>query len=104
MESGCTQCRNIQVKIIRAVKKFIVTHAKITINLFQRGAVKRVLGFSNDFLSVGSSHSIWQNHHNGIRFNVYCVHFLSFHKLQIFGGNQTQNSGTFIQHFLAAIK
>jgi hypothetical protein len=48
----------MQVKIIHAVKKFIVTHAKRTINLFHSGAVKSVLGFSNDFLSFGSSHSI----------------------------------------------
>jgi hypothetical protein len=48
----------MQVNITHAVKKFIVIHAKITINLFQRGAVKSVFGLSKDFLSVGSSHSI----------------------------------------------
>jgi hypothetical protein len=48
----------MQVNIIHAVKKFIATHAKITINLFQSGAVKSVFGLSNDLVSVGSSHSI----------------------------------------------
>ena len=104
IERGCTQCQNIQVNIIQAVKKFIVTHAKITINFFRSGAVRSVFGLSKDFLSFGSSHSIWQNHPSGIQFNVYWVHCLSFHKLQILGGSQIQNSGTFIQHFLAAIK
>jgi hypothetical protein len=87
-----------------AVKKFIVTHANITINLFQSGAVKSVFGFLYVLSSVGSSHSNEQNHHSGIQFNVYCVHCLSFRKLQIFGGNHIQNSVTFIQHFLHAIK
>jgi hypothetical protein len=46
------------VNITQAVKKFIVIHAKITISLFQSGAVKSVFGFLKDSLSVGSSHSI----------------------------------------------
>jgi hypothetical protein len=48
----------MQVNIIHAVKKFMVIHAKITINLFQSGAVNRVFGFLKDSSLVGSSHSI----------------------------------------------
>jgi hypothetical protein len=59
------------VNITNAVKKFIVTHAKITINLFHNGAVNKVFGFLYVSSSVGSSHSKEQNHHNGTRFNVY---------------------------------
>ena len=103
-DRGWIQFRNNHVKIIHAVKKFIATPANTTISLFHSFAVINVFGFWNACSSVGSSHSIEQNHHNGIQFRVNCVHCLSFRRLQSFGGIQIQNSDTFIQHFLAAIK
>ena len=35
---------------------------------------------------------------------MYSVHVLSFHKVVTFGGNHNQNSFTFTQDFLAAVK
>lgn len=72
-------------------------------------------------LSAQSSHLSWTNHPNGIQFNVYSVHDLSFHKVVILGGSfilnrfsnkkdkiiegsHNQNSLTFTQDFLAAVK
>jgi len=88
----------------QATKKFAVTHqSKITI-FFQNFADIKLSGALNSSSFVGSSHFKLQNHHKGMAFAVYSVHFLSVQSLQIFGGIHTQNSKTLTHDFLAAVK
>jgi hypothetical protein len=95
---------NTAVNIIHATKKLANTHhAKI--NIFLRNLADMKLSFAlKSSLSLGSSHFNLQNHHNGIAFNVYSVHFLSVRNLHIFGGIPIPNSNTFTPDFLAAVK
>jgi SLT domain-containing protein len=76
-DNGFVHIANTVVNIIHAAMRFIKTHhAKIN-NLFQNLAVINQSFAKKSFVSCGSSHFNLQNHHKGIRFNVYSVHFLS---------------------------
>jgi len=103
-ESGFVHIVNTVVKIIHAIIRFIKTQPAKINNLFQNLAEINQSFAKKSFASFGSSHFNLQNHHRGIKFRVYSVHFLSVASLHIFGGIHIPNSTTFTPDLLAVIK
>ncbi len=103
-EIGLTQKVKIVLKINRANKKFITTHASMIIIFLWIGALIKLSFAWNSSGLPESSHLSLTNHPNGIQFKVYSVHDLSFHNLHALGGIPTPNSNTLTQDFLAARK
>ena len=101
---GFVPMKKSEEKTTRAIKKFIITPAEIMINFFRSFAFTKLLAsvFSAEF--VPSSPLSATNPPSGIRFNVYFVPDLSVRSVAILGGIPNQNSFTWTQDFLAAMK
>ncbi len=74
------------------------------INFFQSLAFTKLSGSLFSLASAPSSPLRETNPPSGIQLSVYSVPDLSFRKVQIFGGIQSQNSFTCTPDFLAAVK
>ena len=101
---GFVPMKKSEEKTTRAIKKFIITPAEIMMSFFRSFAFTKLLAsvFSAEF--VPSSPLSATNPPSGIRFNVYFVPDLSVRSVAILGGIPNQNSFTWTQDFLAAMK
>ena len=101
---GFAPMKKSEEKTTRAIKKFIITPAEIMMSFFRSFAFTKLLTsvFSVEF--VPSSPLSATNPPSGIRFNVYFVPDLSVRSVAILGGIPNQNSFTWTQDFLAAMK